>query len=268
MPDLGRPVAPPIMPGWDDFDVPGFVNQHLRANVLVDNDVFALLRAGTDDPLLRQDAERLAEHLASRGLTVALTRSSRGATIREGDQRWDIPADPAREVDPTGAGDVFGIALTVSLARGATAPEAARAAAAIAARVVEGPELGNLTPAEARHLPPARSSFERPQVTVLAPDLSTQAIVGSSNFVFDETERQWQLRDVFETAVGERHTLRIGREGDGDGLRGCFGQSQLQGREISSGLVLRGFGGGDDAQVLHQKPCSRQTLPAALRVSV
>lgn len=68
------------------------------------------------------------------------------------------------------------------------------------------------------YFPPARSSFARPQVTVLAPDLSTQAIVGSSNFVFDETERQWQWRDVFETAVGERHTLRVG----GDVVAGAF----------------------------------------------
>ncbi|WP_373070653.1 TonB-dependent receptor domain-containing protein [Gemmatimonas sp.] len=68
------------------------------------------------------------------------------------------------------------------------------------------------------YFPPARSDFSRPQVTVLAPDLSTQAIVGSSNFVFDETERQWQLRDVFETAVGERHTLRVG----GDVIVGSF----------------------------------------------
>lgn len=102
------------------------------------------------------DAERLAEHLALSGLTVALTRSSRGASIRQGQERWDVPASPAREVDPTGAGDVFGIALTVSLSRGASAPEAARAAAAIAARVVEGPGLGNLTPDDARHLPPPR----------------------------------------------------------------------------------------------------------------
>jgi len=68
------------------------------------------------------------------------------------------------------------------------------------------------------YFPPARSDFSRAQVTVLAPDLSTQAIVGSSNFVFDETERQWQLRDVFETAVGERHTLRVG----GDVIVGSF----------------------------------------------
>jgi len=104
------------------------------------------------------DAEHLAEHLARSGLTVALTRSSRGATIRQGTQRWNIPASPAREVDPTGAGDVFGIAFTVSLSRGAPAPEAAQAAAAIAARVVEGPGLGNLTPDEARHLPPPRGA--------------------------------------------------------------------------------------------------------------
>lgn len=35
----GRPINPPIMPGWDQFDVPGYVQQHLNAPVLVDNDV-------------------------------------------------------------------------------------------------------------------------------------------------------------------------------------------------------------------------------------
>ena len=35
----GRPINPPIMPGWDQFDVPGFVNQQLEVPVLVDNDV-------------------------------------------------------------------------------------------------------------------------------------------------------------------------------------------------------------------------------------
>ncbi|UYO96760.1 ROK family transcriptional regulator [Microbacterium sp. M28] len=35
----GRPAKPPIMPGWDDFDVPGWVQQHLQVPVLVDNDV-------------------------------------------------------------------------------------------------------------------------------------------------------------------------------------------------------------------------------------
>ncbi|MER7797297.1 ROK family transcriptional regulator [Microbacterium sp. NPDC096154] len=35
----GRPVNPPIMPGWDRFDVPGWMRQHLDVPVLVDNDV-------------------------------------------------------------------------------------------------------------------------------------------------------------------------------------------------------------------------------------
>lgn len=35
----GKPANPPIMPGWDGFDIPARVNQDLRAKVLVDNDV-------------------------------------------------------------------------------------------------------------------------------------------------------------------------------------------------------------------------------------
>ena len=35
----GQLVNPPIMPGWDRFDIPGWVRQHLDVPVLVDNDV-------------------------------------------------------------------------------------------------------------------------------------------------------------------------------------------------------------------------------------
>lgn len=35
----GRPINPPIMPGWDDADVPGILAARLRVPVLVDNDV-------------------------------------------------------------------------------------------------------------------------------------------------------------------------------------------------------------------------------------
>lgn len=37
--DTGRPVNPPIMPGWDGFDVVRFVQRSLPVPVLVDNDV-------------------------------------------------------------------------------------------------------------------------------------------------------------------------------------------------------------------------------------
>jgi len=46
----GRPVAPPAMPGWDDFDVRTFFGDHFRAPVWVDNEVNIMalgeLRAG------------------------------------------------------------------------------------------------------------------------------------------------------------------------------------------------------------------------------
>ena len=35
----GRPVLPPIMPGWDHYDVPGHISRALGGPVLVDNDV-------------------------------------------------------------------------------------------------------------------------------------------------------------------------------------------------------------------------------------
>ncbi|WP_125776718.1 ROK family transcriptional regulator [Antribacter gilvus] len=35
----GRPINPPIMPAWDDVDVPGILRRHFGTAVLVDNDV-------------------------------------------------------------------------------------------------------------------------------------------------------------------------------------------------------------------------------------
>ncbi|HSN37545.1 MAG TPA: ROK family transcriptional regulator [Arthrobacter sp.] len=35
----GRPINPPIMPGWNGFDVPGHLQVHFHVPVLVDNDV-------------------------------------------------------------------------------------------------------------------------------------------------------------------------------------------------------------------------------------
>lgn len=40
--ETGRPVAPPIMPGWDGFDVRGFFGTRFRRPVWVDNDVNAM----------------------------------------------------------------------------------------------------------------------------------------------------------------------------------------------------------------------------------
>ncbi|GAA4287008.1 ROK family protein [Georgenia daeguensis] len=37
--DTGRPTSPPVMPGWDRFDVPGNLREAFPGPVLVDNDV-------------------------------------------------------------------------------------------------------------------------------------------------------------------------------------------------------------------------------------
>lgn len=42
--ETGRPSRPPIMPGWDNYDVPGWFRQHLHIPVLVDNDVNIMAR--------------------------------------------------------------------------------------------------------------------------------------------------------------------------------------------------------------------------------
>ena len=92
------------------------------------------------------DAEGVVRgFLGSRG-AAAVTRGARGAAVWTAQQRVDVPAAPAREVDPTGAGDVFGVVLTLELARGKSLADAGRAAAQAAARVVEGPGLGTLAP--------------------------------------------------------------------------------------------------------------------------
>ncbi|MCC7052800.1 MAG: hypothetical protein IT355_05995 [Gemmatimonadaceae bacterium] len=68
------------------------------------------------------------------------------------------------------------------------------------------------------NFPPTRSSFSIPQVTIVAADPSrpgntiTQAVVGSSNFVFDESERQFQFRTEHRRELGTRHTLGIGTD--------------------------------------------------------
>jgi sugar/nucleoside kinase (ribokinase family) len=82
---------------------------------------------------------------ARKGALWAITRGARGATIGTATERIDVPAAAANEIDPTGAGDVFGVVLTLELANGKPLLAAGRAAAAAAARVVEGPGLGTLT---------------------------------------------------------------------------------------------------------------------------
>ena len=77
-----------------------------------------------------------AAWLAAVPVTV-LTAGARGAGVYHDGRWWDVPAYPADEVDPTGAGDSFAAAFMVALDEGADPLGAARFAAAVASLTVE-----------------------------------------------------------------------------------------------------------------------------------
>lgn len=70
---------------------------------------------------------------------VVLTRGVHGATVYAGQGVLHVPASPAVERDPTGAGDVFAAAFLIRYSRDKDLLGAMRFAAAAAACVVEGP---------------------------------------------------------------------------------------------------------------------------------
>lgn len=102
------------------------------------------LRVAVFSELDHPDSTTIAKELARKIAVVAMTRGSNGVTIWSERKCFELPCEPADEVDPTGAGDVFGIVLGIGLYLGREVRDAARLAMEAAARVVEGPNMGNL----------------------------------------------------------------------------------------------------------------------------
>jgi len=73
------------------------------------------------------------------GQRLFVTRGQRGALIIEDESVIEIPAGPAVELDPTGAGDTFCGATLAGLAHGLSPVEAARRAVKLAARTIAAP---------------------------------------------------------------------------------------------------------------------------------
>jgi 1D-myo-inositol 3-kinase len=90
---------------------------------------------GEDD--LRGQGDLVAR-LAAAVPLVVLTRGARGCEVVVRGRTVRVGVHPAREVDPTGAGDAFAAALVLGLARGLPPVEAARLGAAAASVIVEG----------------------------------------------------------------------------------------------------------------------------------
>lgn len=92
----------------------------------------------SEDDLRGLDAAAILDTLRRHVEIVGVTRGREGSVIYAGGMTWDVGVCPARVVDTTGAGDVFGATLLLELAAGADIPYAARAASAAASVIVEG----------------------------------------------------------------------------------------------------------------------------------
>lgn len=92
-----------------------------------------------------------AERLVAAGRRmVVVKRGARGCLYLDAERRLELPAFPAREVDPTGAGDCFGGTFVAGLVLGLPVERALELATAAGALAVaqRGPMAGNATRAE------------------------------------------------------------------------------------------------------------------------
>ncbi|MGH2621125.1 MAG: PfkB family carbohydrate kinase [Anaerolineales bacterium] len=92
-----------------------------------------------------------AASMATHCKILVVTEGAQGATLYERDRTRPVPTTPAREVDPTGAGDVFAAVFFIRLHESGDPWESAVLANQIAAKSVSRPGLaGAPTPTEAR----------------------------------------------------------------------------------------------------------------------
>ena len=83
--------------------------------------------------------EGATRELLARGVgAVALTLGDQGCLLVEGDSVTEVPVEPVRAVDTTGAGDAFVGALATFLAAGRSSVDAAERSNAVAALSVQG----------------------------------------------------------------------------------------------------------------------------------
>lgn len=120
---------------------------HCQAVILSRDD----LGGNGASPAARQRVDTMLGDWAGDVACLVITRGWEGAEVWHDGRRSLVPGFPAREVDPTGAGDVFAVTFLCALADGSTPEGAAREANAVAACSVEGEGASAIpTPAAAR----------------------------------------------------------------------------------------------------------------------
>jgi len=93
----------------------------------------------------RAEADSLDLDRLRRSCTILLTDGARGSTILSSSGETHVPAFPAHEVDPTGAGDCFLAGFSIGLLRNWPVPRAALLANWCGARCVESVGLPGLS---------------------------------------------------------------------------------------------------------------------------
>jgi len=88
--------------------------------------------------LTGEEPERAARVLAGRSRMACIKLRERGAVVAQGDRIERRSPDPVERTTPFGAGDAFGAALLLALARGADIGPALDAACAAGARAAAG----------------------------------------------------------------------------------------------------------------------------------
>lgn len=99
------------------------------------------------------DVDRACAKVLSQGPEiVALKKGKAGSVIYAKDGKWEIPAFPVEEIDPTGAGDCYCAGFLAGLAQGLPLQEVGRLANAVGALAVtkKGPMEGAPTLREVR----------------------------------------------------------------------------------------------------------------------
>ncbi len=122
------------------------------------------------------------------GAMLFVTLGERGARVLQGEHATTVPGQPAREVDPTGAGDTFCGATLAALARGEHPVMAARAAMPLAAAMIGqvGPQaLFSAEPAPAPEADP-RVSADPAQVERIAALVAELPEAAPFDFVGDD----------------------------------------------------------------------------------
>jgi sugar/nucleoside kinase (ribokinase family) len=101
-----------------------------RVDILFANEseALALWQVADVDSAIERTREQVA--------VGCITRSEKGSVVVAGDQTYEIPAEPARVVDTTGAGDLYAAGFLYGYTQGRPLPECGRLGSIAAAAVI------------------------------------------------------------------------------------------------------------------------------------